>query len=131
MNNDNTTPTPADSEQPSPKGLGVATCSRSSDDLMESLDAWIEDALKGSKPIGLTLSRARVAITDGRDRITEIFDALEYQNKEVEKLRAAIRNLRDVSGRHHSQIACERLFALLPENATAQTRPDPGTKNHE
>lgn len=86
---------------------------------MDSLDAWIDDALKGSKPIGLTLSRARVTITDQRDRIGEIFDALECQNKEVEKLRAAIRNLRDVSGRHHSQIACERLFALLPENAPA------------
>ena len=91
---------------------------------MDSLDAWIDDALKGSKPIGLTLSRARVTITDQRDRIGEIFDALECQNKEVEKLRAAIRNLRDVSGRHHSQIACERLFALLPENETALAQPD-------
>ena len=97
-----------------------APCSRSFDDLMDSLDAWIDDALKGSKPIGLTLSRARVTITDQRDRIGEIFDALECQNKEVEKLRAAIRNLRDVSGRHHSQIACERLFALLPENVPDQ-----------
>ena len=45
--------------------------------------------------------------------------ALECQSKEVERLRAAIRNLRDVSGRHHTQIACERLFALLPENETS------------
>jgi hypothetical protein len=96
--------------------LDAAACSRSFDDLMDSLDAWIEDALKGSKPIGLTLSRARVTITDQRDRIGEIYDALECQNNEVERLRAAIRNLRDVSGRHHTQIACERLFALLPEN---------------
>jgi hypothetical protein len=84
---------------------------------MDSLDAWIEDALKGSKPIGLTLSRARATITDGRDRIGEIFDALECKNKEVEKLRAAIRNLRDVKGRHHTQIATEQLFALLRGNA--------------
>ena len=97
-------------------GSNAPTCSRSFDELMDSLDAWIEDALKESKPIGLTLSRARVTITDQRDRIGEIFDALECQNKEVERLRAAIRNLRDVSGRHHTQIACERLFALLPEN---------------
>ncbi len=98
------------------EGRASAPCSRSFDDLLESLDAWIEDALKGSKPIGLTLSRARTTITDQRDRIGEIFDALECQNKEVEKLRAAIRNLRDVKGRHHTQIATEQLFALLPEN---------------
>ena len=30
----------------------------------------------------------------------------------------AVRNLRDVQGRHHTQIAMERLFALLPENAS-------------
>jgi hypothetical protein len=93
------------------------------------LDAWIEDALKGSKPIGMTLCRARVAITDGRDRIREIFDALECQNKEVERLRAAIRNLRDVSGRYHSQIACERLFALLPENAGVLAHADENPSN--
>ncbi len=29
---------------------------------------------------------------------------------------AAIRNLRDVAGRFHTQQATERLFALLPEN---------------
>jgi hypothetical protein len=104
--------------------LDAAACSRSFDDLMDSLDAWIEDALKGSKPIGLTLSRARVTITDQRDRIGEIYDALECQNNEVERLRAAIRNLRDVSGRHHTQIACERLFALLPENVRGHARGD-------
>jgi hypothetical protein len=41
----------------------------------------------------------------------------EKNAAEVIRLRAAIRNLRDVKGRHHTQIACERLFALLPENA--------------
>jgi hypothetical protein len=35
---------------------------------------------------------------------------------EVIRLRNAIRNLRDVKGRHHTQIATEQLFALLPEN---------------
>jgi hypothetical protein len=89
---------------------------------MDSLDAWIEDALKDSKPIGLTLSRARVTITDQRDRIGEIFEALEYQNKEVERLRNAVRNLRDAKGRHHTQIATEQLFALLPENASGDAR---------
>lgn len=66
-------------------------CSRLGD-LLEALDSWIEDALKGSKPIGLTLSRARVTITDQHDRIGEIFDALERKNKEVERLRNSIRS---------------------------------------
>lgn len=48
-------------------------------DLLESLDEWIDDALKNSKPIGLTLSRARVTITDQYDRIGELLDALEHQ----------------------------------------------------
>lgn len=56
-----------------------ATCSRSYSDLLESLDEWIDDALKNSKPIGLTLSRARVTITDQYDRIGEILEALEHQ----------------------------------------------------
>jgi hypothetical protein len=37
--------------------------------------------------------------------------------EERDRLQDAIRNMRDVQGRHHAQIACERLFALLPENA--------------
>lgn len=37
----------------------------------------------------------------------------------LEALRDAVRNLRDVQGRHHTQIATERLFALLPENETS------------
>ena len=43
---------------------------------------------------------------------------------EVIRLRNAIRNLRDVKGRHHTQIATEQLFALLPENSA-------GTAAHE
>lgn len=69
----------------------ATTCSRLGD-LLEALDAWIEDALKGSKPIGLTLSRARVTITDQHDRIVEIFEALERQNKEVARLREALKD---------------------------------------
>lgn len=60
--------------------------------------------------------RVVICQKDAHVRIGEIFDALECQNSEVEKLRSAIRNFRDVSGRHHTQIACERLLALLPEN---------------
>jgi hypothetical protein len=36
--------------------------------------------------------------------------------KEREKFYAAIRNLRDVHGRHHTEIACKLLYDLLPEN---------------
>ena len=38
----------------------------------------------------------------------------DFRAKLVE-LRHAVRNLRDVQGRHHTQQATERLFALLPE----------------
>ena len=69
----------------------ATTCSRLGD-LLEALDAWIEDALKGSKPIGLTLCRARATITDQHDRIGEIFEALERQNKEVARLRKALKD---------------------------------------
>jgi hypothetical protein len=78
------TDTPLEADCPS------APCSRSFADLLESLDAWIEDALKNSKPIGLTLSRARVTITDQHDRIGELLDALERQNKAVEKMRSVL-----------------------------------------
>ncbi len=46
--------------------------------------------------------------------LAEVGDNFRAENAE---LRAAIRNLRDVKGRHHTQIATEQLFALLPENA--------------
>jgi hypothetical protein len=57
-----------------------------------------------------------------RENEKELGNARKAEN-ELENLRAAIRNLRDVSGRHHTEIACERLFALLPENDTAQATP--------
>jgi len=71
-------------------------CSRSYDDLMESLDSWIDDALKNTKPIGLTLCRARATIKEQRARIGETFDALECQNKEVYRLREQVKKLRGV-----------------------------------
>lgn len=39
---------------------------------------------------------------------------IENLKRERDKLIDAIRNLRDVKGRHHTQIAADRLFALLP-----------------
>lgn len=79
------------------KALGpsdATACSRSYDDLMESLDDWIDDALKNTKPIGLTLCRARVTIKEQRARIGEVFEALECQNKEVYRLREQVKRLR-------------------------------------
>lgn len=71
----------ADTNKETDSGLAAPDCS-ASDDLLESLDAWIEDALKGSKPIGLTLARARVRITDQRDRIGEMMAVIERQNQQ-------------------------------------------------
>ena len=46
-------------------------------------------------------------------------NVMKEKDCRIAELESAIRNFRDVSGRHHSQIACERLFALLPENNRA------------
>ena len=35
---------------------------------------------------------------------------------DLTELRDAVRSIRDVKGRHHTQLAYERLIALLPEN---------------
>ena len=71
--------TPENSNEGTDGGLPTTTCSRSFSDLLENLDEWIDDALKNSRPIGLTLSRARVTITDQHDRIGEILDVMERQ----------------------------------------------------
>lgn len=41
----------------------------------------------------------------------------------LEELREAVRNFRDVKGRFHTQLAAERLIALLPENARCAPTP--------
>jgi hypothetical protein len=93
MQTENDTTKPEDSpEQEDGEGWSGAPCSRAFADLLESLDEWIDDALENSRPIGLTLSRARVTITDQYDRIGEILDAMERQNHETERLRNAIRS---------------------------------------
>ena len=51
--------------------------------------------------------------------LADVGDDFRAANME---LRAAIRNLRDVQGRHHTQIATERLFALLPESSSQPER---------
>jgi hypothetical protein len=63
-----------------------------------------------------------------RNKMTAFASDLAAELREV---RTAIRAYRDARGRYHTQLACERLLALLPENATAQTPPNSGTKNHE
>ena len=42
------------------------------------------------------------------------------ERQDLETLRNAVRNVRDAKGRHHTQLATERLFALLPENDIIQ-----------
>ena len=39
--------------------------------------------------------------------------------RQRDELRDAVRAYRDAKGRYHTQKACERLLALLPENAEA------------
>lgn len=49
---------------------------------------------------------------DGAAEVCELCKKLEHERDE---LRAAVRNMRDAKGRHHTQIATEHLFSLLPE----------------
>jgi hypothetical protein len=66
-----------------------------------------------------------------RERDDAIVEATNAVNdiivvrSQLEELRAAVRNFRDVQGRHHTEIACKRLFALLPENAIGEARREP------
>jgi hypothetical protein len=41
---------------------------------------------------------------------------------ERDQLRHAIRAYRDAKGRYHTQLACERLVSLLPENDQVEAR---------
>ena len=45
------------------------------------------------------------------------WELLRETRVELETLRDAVRNMRDVKGRFNTQLAAERLMALLPENA--------------
>ena len=58
--------------------------------LLENLDEWIDDSLRKSKPIGLTLCAARSTIADHRARITELWDALETLRRERDEAREAL-----------------------------------------
>lgn len=52
---------------------------------------------------------------------------------ERNELRDAVKNLRDVKGRHHTEIAARALYALLPENAEVcrPARPETQTKESD
>lgn len=39
-----------------------------------------------------------------------------WARKRILELESAIENLREVKGRHHTEIACKQLYKLLPEN---------------
>jgi hypothetical protein len=59
-----------------------------------------------------------------RDRIAELEGWVEEGKRngarcaeQRDRLQDAVRNLRDVKGRHNTGIAYERLLAMLPENA--------------
>jgi hypothetical protein len=56
------------------------------------------------------------------------WELLRDARAELETLRDAVRNFRDVKGRFHTQLAAERLIALLPENARAMP-PGDGVAN--
>lgn len=50
-----------------------------------------------------------------RERNEKTLLAMQFAG-ELHELRSAIRNLRDMQGRHNTEIACKRLFELLPES---------------
>ena len=52
--------------------------------------------------------------------LNKLLGNYEVAMDERDELREAVRNIRNVQGRHHTQIAMERLIALLPENADVE-----------
>jgi len=70
------------------------------------------------------MNTPRTTLAWGKEAETRYAQAhnmrVECEKLEVElaQLHTAIRNLRDVSGRHHTQQAMDRLISLLPENKT-------------
>jgi hypothetical protein len=96
------------------EGRPSAPCSPSS--TPESNEAW--DAV----------SRTPDGMYDSQVPISAYAYAMSDHSKKMERqrdeLRDAVRAYRDAKGRYHTQKACERLLALLPENARGDTRRD-------
>ena len=72
---------------------------------------------------------------DSRVPISAYAYAMSDHSKKMERqrdeLRDAVRAYRDAKGRYHTQKACERLLALLPENETsAGTAPEGEAGQH-
>jgi NifB/MoaA-like Fe-S oxidoreductase len=80
--------------------------------LLENLDEWIDDSLRKSKPIGLTLCAARSTIADHRARITEMWDALETLRRERDEAIRQLENLKAVSI-HTCHDQCQRPMCVL------------------
>jgi hypothetical protein len=90
--------------------------------LLETLDELIDDALKKSKPIGLTLSRARYTITNQYDRICEILAFLEQTKRERDEARGEAKIVNgDTSDGYHTfnelyEHRCTLFLALMASN---------------
>jgi chromosome segregation ATPase len=78
--------------------------------LLENLDEWIDDSLRKSKPIGLTLCAARSTIADHRARITEMWDALETLRRERDEalMDRANGDMATMTRNHYERLIKER-----------------------
>lgn len=76
--------------------------------------AWLESV----RPGWAAEIRGEFATLE-RERDEKTHLAMRFAG-ELHELRTAVRNLRDVKGRHHTQQAMERLMELLPENANME-----------
>ena len=81
--------------------------------LLENLDEWIDDSLRKSKPVGLTLCAARSTIADHRARITELWDALETLRRERDEalMDRANGDIATMTINHYERILRERDMA--------------------
>ena len=68
----------------------------------------------GAESDGAWNQHARCDQPEFEQRIHEHGKKMELER---DQLRHAIRAYRDAKGRYHTQLACERLVLLLPENA--------------
>lgn len=97
---------------------GVTELERERDELREALNDW-ENAAKhvesdhpdevhcGCVPI------LRKLLESSKRARASLSEACDHLQRERDALHAAIRNLREVQGRHHTHLATERLFGLL------------------
>jgi hypothetical protein len=82
-----------------------------------ALDTLAYEATKELKQIESLLFGGFLQDTPEDGLAWRVFNEVLAMKKERNRLRDAIRNLRDVNGRFHTQQATEQLLALLPESA--------------